>query len=428
MCFPSPFVQVIAVKISSTKFISALTLSLVVVSNTVLLPVSARGGGGFGGGRSFGGGFGGGGRSFSSGGRSFGGGDRSFGGGGRSFGGGDRSFGGGDRSFGGGDRSFGGGDRGFGGISSRPAGSGGLPTDGGLSGFANSGMRANHPTPISSGNLNNQGSKIRDNFNNNDRFSNNTINNNNVNFNHFGNNNAFGHYGGYGYGGYGGWGHYGPYGYPGGWCCPGWSSATAWTCMGVSTLTSFLGLGMMGAALADSGSGNKASSPSVTNITYEGDNVYMGGQPLGTAAGYYQQAQQLAANGTTTPAAATANDAANWQPLGVFALAEPGQTDSNMMLQLAINKDGMVRGNYLNQLTNETSQVFGALDKKTQRVSWTIGSNNTTVFDAMLADLVRDDSQVLVHYGPQNTKTMALIRLPAPKGGSDNGTAPTGNS
>jgi hypothetical protein len=50
------------------------------------------------------------------------------------------------------------------------------------------------------------------------------------------------------------------------------------------------------------------------------------------------------------------------------------------------------------------------------------------VFDAMLADLVRDDSQVLVHYGPQNTKAMALIRLPAPKGGSDNGTAPTGNS
>lgn len=98
------------------------------------------------------------------------------------------------------------------------------------------------------------------------------------------------------------------------------------------------------------------------------------------------------------------------------------------MLQLAINKDGMVRGNYLNQLTNETSQVFGALDKKTQRVSWTIGSNNTTVFDAMLADLVRDDSQVLVHYGPQNTKAMALIRLPAPKGGSDNGTAPAGNS
>jgi hypothetical protein len=85
-----------------------------------------------------------------------------------------------------------------------------------------------------------------------------------------------------------------------------------------------------------------------------------------------------------------------------------------MLLQLAINKDGVVRGNYLNQLTNEKSQVYGALDKKTHRISWTIGQNNSTVFDTNLADIANDDSQVLVHYGPDNTQKMALIRLPAP--------------
>ena len=104
----------------------------------------------------------------------------------------------------------------------------------------------------------------------------------------------------------------------------------------------------------------------------------------------------------------------DWKALGVFGLAEPGQTSSNMLLQLAINKDGVVRGNYLNQLTNEKSQVYGALDKKTHRISWTIGQNNSTVFDTNLADIANDDSQVLVHYGPDNTQKMALIRLPAP--------------
>ncbi len=409
------------------------------------------GGRGFGGGRDFGGGsFGGGGRDF--GGGSFGGGGRDFGGG--SFGGGGRDFGGG--SFGGGGRDFGGGNaggRGFGngnlggGVSTRPVdgGIGGkqpfaghLPTDGGFGGLAGAGNRPNRPNNIDRNQLNNQGDKIRNNFNN-DTFKRNNYNNVNVNRNAYG---GYGRYGGWGGHAYAnGWAHgwaannwyHGNWGYPGGWYCPGWSSAAAWTCMGVSTLTTFLGLGMMGMALDDK------NQPSTTNITYQGDNVYMNGQPLGTSQEYYQQAQQLAsqaysqgysdalqngagsadgnydydpANGASPQATAAQGE---WQPLGVFALAEPGQTSSNMLLQLAINKDGIVRGNYLNQLTNETSQVYGALDKKTKRVSWTIGQNNQTVFDSTLADMVKDDSQVLVHYGPTNTQTMALIRLPQPK-------------
>ena len=202
--------------------------------------------------------------------------------------------------------------------------------------------------------------------------------------------------------------------------------------MGVSTLTSFLGIGMMSAALSGSG-GSKNSGNTTNNITYEGDNVYMNGQPVGTAQQYYQQAQQLASAATapqqysdqygqlySDPDSDQSNPAPvdpdeKWQALGVFALAEPGQTDSNMLLQLAINQKGILRGNYTNQLTNENSQIYGALDKKTQRISWTIGTNNSTVFDTSLSGLVNDDSQVLVHYGPTNTRTMALIRLPAPK-------------
>jgi hypothetical protein len=385
---------------------------------------------------------------------------RGFGGGGFRGGGGfDRGFGGGgfDRGFGGGgfDRGFGGGgfDRGFGGdhgvasggFAHYDGGAGRLPTDGGLSHYAGGNFTTMPHTPVNidSGHLNSQGASIRnsfdhDNFNHND-FNRNVYNNNSVNVNRYGGYNGYHGYG-YGYHGYGyGYHGYGSWGYPGGWYAPGWSSAAAWTFMGVSTLSSFLGLGMMESALSN---GNHSSGNSVTNITYQGDNVYMNGQPVATSQQYYQQAQQLAstatapqsyvatsnmtadsqatAGGATEPAYQPADVNEKWQALGVFALAEPGQTDSNMLLQLAINQKGILRGNYTNQLTNEHSQVYGALDKKNQRISWTIGSNNSTVFDTSLSDLVKDDSQVLVHYGPSSTKTMALIRLPAPKENDSN--------
>lgn len=410
------------------------------------------GGGGFGGGGHFGG-FGGGGGGF----HGFG------GGGGDHFGG----FGGGGDHFGGG--GFGhdrpGVDSGFGNqggmgfrpnTGQRPGEVGHFPSDDGfghISGFQN-----RSPHNISSTDLTHQGDSIRNSFNNDH------INVNN--FNHYGNNygraGAYGGYGngfahgwqdsnyyhgwsGYGWHGYGwgGWGYPGGFwGWPGGWWCPGWSEGAAWTFLGVSELTNFLGLSM----IAGAGAGGGKSQPK--NITYNNNTVYVNGQPAGTSEQYYQQSAQLAAEGlqaqqnsnniqqyaTTSTYTGTGmpqqanyesqpDQSGQWQALGVFALAEPGQTQSNMLLQLAINKQGMLRGNYINQLTNEKSQVYGALDKNTQRVSWTIGQNNTTVFDTSLGSLTKKDSQVLVHYGPDSTTTMALIRLNQPSGMNQGGDA-----
>lgn len=425
------------------------------------MPAYARGGG-FGGGRSLGGGFGGS-RSFGSeasrgfaghsmGGGGFGGSsNREFGGGGFSSLGGERSmmprqnFGGqgfenhgfqnqGFENRGGANQGFANrgefGGQGFGNrgdmpISSRPNFPDHLPTDGGFGGI--SGFQNKFPNHISNNQLHNQGQNIRNSFNNNDINHNNQFNTNVNNFNH---------YGGYGYGGYGsGWAHgwsasnayHGGYwGYPGAWGNPAWSEATMWTCMGLTSLTTFLGMGMMGAELASSKSSNNAAAVAPTTVIYEGDNVYVNGQPAGTSSQYYQQAQSLASQAWAQPqqlnyppvAPDYSSTQANqqWAPLGVFALAQPGQTQSNMLMQLAINPQGIVRGNYLNQLTNEHSQIYGALDKKTQRISFSIGENNTTVFDTSLSGLVQDDSSVLVHYGPTNTQEMALIRLPAPEG------------
>lgn len=201
--------------------------------------------------------------------------------------------------------------------------------------------------------------------------------------------------------------------------------------MGVSSLTSFLGIAALAGSMGGGGGGGGGSSTtntnsnngpsSVTNITYEGDNVYVDGKPQGTAVDYYNQASQLATQGSqntsadSTDGSGEATDAGDWKPLGVFSLAQPGQTESSMLFQIAINKDGVVRGNYFNQLTNETSTIYGQLDKKTQRISFTLGQNNKTVFDTSLTDITKADAPVLVHYGPTNTQPMMLVRLDQPK-------------
>lgn len=306
-----------------------------------------------------------------------------------------------------------------------------------------SGYQNRTPESFNRTNVSNQATSVRGSFNN-DFDTKNFNHVNNVDVNHYG---GYGDHG-YGYHGYGGYGWHGygyhpysygyhPYGYgwgyPGSWYVPGWSTAAAWTFAGVSTLGTFLGLASLG-----SGGGSSTS-----NVTYNNDNVYVNQQPAGSQAQYYQQAQQLAQTGVDdyTPGLATAPNyyaasetgedddsdgaasaptsapanASDWQSLGVFSLVEPGQTQSNMMMQLAINKSGVLHGNYYNQLTNESSEIYGALDKKTQRVSWTIGTNPQTVFDAGLSDLTGQDSSVLVHYSPTNTQRMTLVRMQQPQ-------------
>lgn len=350
-----------------------------------------------------------------------------------------------------------------------------LPSDGGFGGIAgnkgNWGKQGNFTQKWDSQSAKAQGQNIRNSFNKNysNNFNNDFNRNNNINVNNFnGWHNGWGPY--HGWGGYYGYGHYGFWGYPGGWYWPGWTEAYAWTSMGVGALTSFLGIAAIAGA---DGNGNDSTT---TNVTYSGNTVYENGNPAGTAPQYYQQSQQLAALGAAVPSApmpvpqasplsqalpnqlqnaasmiiptnATASaenvgatnasvekageDAAariaaaraatsgadlndEFKPLGVYALAEPGQNDSNMIFQLAIDKKGIIRGNYFNQISNEQSQVYGALDKKTQRISWTIGQNNNTVFDTSLGNLTKDDSPVLVHYGPDSTRQMNLFKMNPP--------------
>jgi hypothetical protein len=149
------------------------------------------------------------------------------------------------------------------------------------------------------------------------------------------------------------------------------------------------------------------------NIYYEGDNVYVGGTETATAQEYYQQASALAEKAPET----TSQEADDWLPLGVFALSKGNVADSNMVLQLAINKEGVISGMYYNTKTDIGRPVKGTVDKKSQRAAWTFADGNNTdiIMETGIYNLTQDQTEALVHFGKDKTQQWLMVRLKQPE-------------
>ncbi len=143
------------------------------------------------------------------------------------------------------------------------------------------------------------------------------------------------------------------------------------------------------------------------NVVYQDNSIYVNGQDVGTADQYYQQAQSLAATGAGAESASNAQ----WMPLGVFAITETGQKSANLIVQLAVDKQGTMRGNMTDLKSDSNEVVHGAVDKQTQRAAWTAGDDTNTVYETGIYNLTKDETPVLVHYGDSKTEQLLLVRL-----------------
>lgn len=180
------------------------------------------------------------------------------------------------------------------------------------------------------------------------------------------------------------------------------------------------------------------------NIYYSDDTVYMDNQPMISAADYYQQAQDIAAVGQNALAGQWSADGSDdqapppdaqdgagtnpdWMPLGVFALATSEQ-DKNptRVMQLAVNKSGVISGTMYNSETDQVLPIQGSVDKQTQRAAWTVGDKTNIVIETGVYNLTKDQTTCLVHFSADKTQTFLLIRLKAPAGG--NGANPAGSA
>ncbi|BBO34226.1 hypothetical protein [Lacipirellula parvula] len=210
--------------------------------------------------------------------------------------------------------------------------------------------------------------------------------------------------------------HWGVYGrgwyaqYPGAWLAAGWAAGAAWNACTWNSASAYCGYSDEPPVYYDYGN----------NVTYEDGNVYVNGDDAGTSEQYYDQADQIAAAGAAVPASPDSD----WLPLGVFAFTKPDQTTSDISIQLAVNKEGVIRGNYTDSATKQNQVVQGSIDKKTQRVAFTVGDNKTSVIETGLYNLTKEEAPCLLHIGKDQTEQWLLVRLKQPQDAPTAGAAP----
>jgi hypothetical protein len=200
--------------------------------------------------------------------------------------------------------------------------------------------------------------------------------------------------------------HWGLYGadwyrrYPGAWLAAGWAVGAAWNAGTWDDAAAYCGYADTYPMYYDYGN----------NVTYQNNDVNVNGQNAGTAEQYYNQAASLAEAGAKANAPADGD----WLPLGVFALTRPDQTKSDVSIQLALNRAGVIRGNYTDTATNQTQPVHGSVAKTTQRVAFTVGDNTTNVVETGLYNLAKDEAPALIHFGKDRTEQWLLVRMKKP--------------
>lgn len=186
--------------------------------------------------------------------------------------------------------------------------------------------------------------------------------------------------------------------YPGAWYASAWVAGAAWNYATWENISS---------------SGGYPPDPLSydygSNVVYDGGQVYANGDPVGTTAEYAQQATDIANAGK--PAEPANEKDGNWTPLGVFAMVRGEETTSDNLFQLAINKAGILRGNYYNALTDTTDPVYGSVDKDTSRAAWTVGDKKTPVYEAGIVNLTTNETTMMVHYSKDKSQQFSLFRI-----------------
>lgn len=160
------------------------------------------------------------------------------------------------------------------------------------------------------------------------------------------------------------------------------------------------------------------------NVTYENNNVYIGGEQIASADEYAQSAAALATVAPPTDEATA--EAAEWMPLGTFAvIGNEQETDPSRIIQLAVNKEGVISGTLYNKQTDEAQGVQGQVDKETQRAAFRLANSDTIVIETGIYNLTQEEASVLVHFGTDRTENWLLVRLENPEGEDDSATPAT---
>ncbi len=102
--------------------------------------------------------------------------------------------------------------------------------------------------------------------------------------------------------------------------------------------------------------------------------------------------------------------AGDWLPLGVYSIVTAPDQPSMQLVQLAVDRNGVVRGVYYDAMTNTSHSVVGSIDRDTQQVQWTLESNPNLAFQAGIDQLTQPTGVVEVTL-PGGDQEWQLVRL-----------------
>jgi hypothetical protein len=92
------------------------------------------------------------------------------------------------------------------------------------------------------------------------------------------------------------------------------------------------------------------------------------------------------------------------------------------MIELAVNKQGVLAGTYYNEATQVSRSLKGSIDQTSQRaaVGFADGKNADMVLETGINNLTQDEAPGLLHAGPERSTPVLLVRLQAPADNAGN--------
>lgn len=114
----------------------------------------------------------------------------------------------------------------------------------------------------------------------------------------------------------------------------------------------------------------------------------------------------------TPMAAATAPspDSSEWMLLGKYLLGPRGAESPSRALELAVARDGTLRGTCCDMLSEAVQDVQGRVTQSDRSATWTVGKAS---FKASLDELTKPQADVTVRSPDGRTSTWQAVRLPA---------------
>jgi len=99
-----------------------------------------------------------------------------------------------------------------------------------------------------------------------------------------------------------------------------------------------------------------------------------------------------------------------WYPLGVYSLMSSPGDPGTRIVQLAVDQNGRIRGNYYDMITAANYSLSGDIRQQSQRVSWWLNKNQFVRFRANLYELLQPYGSLTVQL-PGGEQQWQFVRL-----------------